>query len=75
MKMITKRTFTVLDGANNGKEVPLPIGEHEIERVPNPFGHDAPWLVVKGTLIGQVEEAWRQYEGEENGDWEVTIKE
>ncbi len=31
---------------------------YELERIPNPYGHKVPWLVLKGTKIGMAETAW-----------------
>jgi hypothetical protein len=80
-----KRTWKVLDGANPGNIAIMPPGRHRFVRVQNPFGHDAPWLVLKGTLIGAAEGFWRDWQNDpynENlgkpinwGNYEVVIEE
>ena len=41
----------------------IPKGRHEVERIPNPFGHpNSTWLVLKGTRIGASEGSWRQWQ-------------
>ncbi len=39
----------------------LPAGRHELERVPDPFGHSRNWLVLKGTRIGMPEGSWTRW--------------
>lgn len=88
MQMILKRDWQALDGSESDKIAVIPAGCHEVERVPNPFGHRAPWLVLRGTLIGGSEGSWRQWENGDFinrpehpnfgsavdwGDWEVQI--
>lgn len=62
--MTLKRSWQAID-ATGGKrlsDIIIPIGKHEIERIPNPFGYkNAPWLVLKGTHIGAGEKSWRQW--------------
>lgn len=77
MFLTVKRDWQVPDGSKpkgSGERAVIPAGRHEIERVPNPFGHDAPFLVLKGTLIGGTEGSWRQWEGAENGEFQVIIE-
>ena len=64
MKMILKRNWHALDASKPRKEdhVIIPMGEHEIERIPNPRGYPGFWLVLKSTLIGASEGFWRQWE-------------
>ncbi len=73
MFMTLKRTWEALDGSKASKGearvIIIPAGRHEIERVPNPYGHPAPWLVLKGTLIGAAEGSWRQWK---NGGFTVS---
>lgn len=69
MFIILKRDWRALDGSqtkeSTGKEVVIPAGRHEIERIPNPYGYDnAPWLVLKGTKHGMTEGSWREWVGE-----------
>jgi hypothetical protein len=37
----------------------LPPGVYAFEEVPNPYGHDSPWLVLAGTKIGAASEPLR----------------
>jgi hypothetical protein len=55
-----KRTWDLIDGETH-KRVPVKPGRYELDRIFNPFGHIAPWLVLKGTKIGQAEGAWRDW--------------
>lgn len=93
--MVLKREWGALDASKTENGHPtrtsIPAGEHEMERIPNPFGYEnAPWLVLKGTQIGAAEGSWRQWEngvladrpGHPNfgkpidwGNWEVIIRE
>ncbi len=65
MQMILKRYWHALDASDVSDperlvNATIPAGTHDIERIPNPYGHDAPWLVLKGTKIGASEGSWRQ---------------
>lgn len=76
MLLILKRDWAVND-ASKGEErkTTIPSGQHEVERIDNPLGYpDAPWLVLKGTLIGATEGFWRQWDGPKWGEFEVTIE-
>ena len=65
-----KKDREMING-DNGEDTVVSAGRHEIERINNPLGHNnAPWLVLKGTRIGQAEKAWRQSE-----DGEIIIEE
>ena len=61
--MTLKRVWPAFDAKNNMTETTtIGIGKHEMERIPNPLGYkNAPWLVLKGTLIGATESSWRQW--------------
>ncbi len=60
--MTLKKDWPATDAKNNISATTISIGRHEMERIPNPLGHkDAPWLVLKGTLIGATEGSWRQW--------------
>lgn len=61
--------------ADNDRVAVVTAGVHELERIENPFGHAAPWLVIKGTKIGQAEGAWRQWSDSKNEKWLILIKE
>ena len=75
MFLILKRDWEAVD-ATTGQRVKTSIsaGKHEIELVKNPLGFDAPWLVLKGTLIGASEVSWRQWSGPEWDEWQVVIE-
>jgi len=92
MKATLKRTWEMLDGSKPPAEAKVEVepGTYELERIPNPHGHDAPWLVLKGTTTGMAEGAWRQWTtgelidnpGHPNhgkpvnwGSWEIVIEE
>ena len=91
MIAILKKTWELIDGASNGRaKVQAGPGEVELERIPNPYGHQADWLVLKGTRIGMAEGAWRQWQNgnivdnpdhpdhgkpTDWGEWEIIIKE
>ena len=36
-------------------------GKHPVERIPNPFGNNTPWLIILGTDIGASEAYWKNY--------------
>ena len=74
MFIVLKRDWEVHDGSQKEKGGTITAGRHEIERIDNPLGYDAPWLVLKGTKLGQAEGAWRQWSGPEWEDWEVVIE-
>lgn len=80
MFIILKKDWDVRDGSDPTKvhiRVKIPAGRHEFERVQNPFNHSntSAWLVLKGTLKGFPEEAWRSYVGSRWNEWEVKIEE
>ena len=56
--------YSVLDGTKPGpvSRVTIDPGTHILERIPNPYGCDAPWLGIQGTKIGDAEEAWRAWQ-------------
>jgi len=76
MILVSKRNWEVHDGskASGNDDAIVPPGRHEIERVPNPFGFEAPWLVLKGTLIGATEGFWRQWT-DYSDDFQIVIEE
>ena len=47
----------VRNGEEQMEGATIPTGRYEMERIPNPFGCPNPWLVLKGTKIGQAEVA------------------
>lgn len=65
MHMTLKRDWPALDGSksikDNAKHTVIPIGRHEVELVPNPYGLGGNWIVLKGTAIGASEASWRQW--------------
>jgi len=61
--LVLKREWTLTD-LNNDQAAATKIGpgRFEVERIPNPFGHqNADWLVLKGTKIGCAETYWRDW--------------
>lgn len=63
-------------GVRHATRVPTGPGTFELERVANPRGHEAPWLVLKGTLVGMTEGAWKNWpvaDGVEPGSDEFHI--
>lgn len=74
MQLIVKREWKAIDGLDKNKTHIIPIGTHEVERIPNPLGYPGYWIVLKGTLIGASEGSWRQWEGNKWGDFEVILK-
>ena len=78
MYLVLKRDWDALDGDSDDRNnhVVIPIGRHEVERIENPHGYTAPWLVLKGTKIGGTEGFWRQFEDcDDNDDCKVVIEE
>lgn len=72
----TKKIWGFLDGSEKGKVVQMPPGRYEVERIPNPFGHEnVDWLVLAGTRLGATELFWRGWENPEDPDLEVIITE
>lgn len=83
---ITKTPRRLIDGSKPPSldRFVLQPGRHKLERIPNPFGREDTWLVLKGTLIGFAEEAWHawkngvlDHQGQPTdwGDWEIIIEE
>jgi len=64
MYLFLKESIRANDGTQlvgkNPKRVTIPVGRFKMERVPNPLGFKAPWLVIKGTKIGAAEVFFRQ---------------
>ena len=76
LKLIVKREWEVIDAGSPTSAHLLTIGTHEVERIQNPLGYpDSTWLVLKGTKIGAMEGSWRQWEGENWGDFQVIVEE
>ncbi len=86
MYMTFFRERLALDGSKEQgdptRNVTIPEGRHEVERVSNPYGYQGDWFVLKGTLIGGTEESLRHWEvrpGEKNlvrfEGFEVVIEE
>ncbi len=65
MFLVLKRDWEALDGSEKDKKATIPAGRHEVERIPNPHGHDGFWLALKGTQIGASEGSWRQWKNGE----------
>ena len=45
------REWELLDGKTKHFAKVAP-GRYELEKIPNPFGHEASWLVLKGAMGG-----------------------
>lgn len=60
MRLLLKRDWEAINGETGNLTI-IPAGEHLVERIPNPCGFDAPWLVLTGTKIGATENSWRQW--------------
>ena len=75
MFIVLKCAHVVYDGGDSTARPTIPAGRHEIERVNNPLhkGGDK-WLVLKGTLVGKTEGAWRHRGGLMWDDDEVVIE-
>ena len=75
MTMTLKKEWQVAD-ASQPSYVPanIPAGTHEVERVPNPYGNEGDWLVLKGTKIGAKEEFWRKHSAFAWDEHQVTIE-
>ncbi len=57
-----KREWEMLDFSSDPpKKVVVPAGEHELERIDNPYHPGVKCLVLKGTRTGMAENAWRQW--------------
>jgi hypothetical protein len=57
-------SWELIDGSTPDKtKVEVKPGVYDLERIPNPYGHDAAWLVLKGTKIGGAEGWWRDWTG------------
>jgi hypothetical protein len=75
MVLVLKCDWEANDGTAKGKKAIVHAGRHEVERVPNPFGHkEAPWLVLKGTLIGATEAFWRDWGSPDWGDNQIIVE-
>ena len=68
-------TLQVINGGTPSKNyIKIQPGIHDLERIANPYPpNDAPWLVLVGTMFGQAEGAWRQWEGAKWGKSEVQF--
>ena len=65
MKMTLRRKWTLCNIINKPEiiAISIPSGTYEIEEIPNPFGFEGNWLIIKGTQIGAPEMAivkWAQ---------------
>jgi hypothetical protein len=77
IKATTKRSWRLLDGASDNKHVAYVVidpGEHELERIHCPLGHDCNWLVLKGTLIGASEGWWRDWSEPKYDEFQIVIE-
>jgi len=61
MFALIQSTFGVCDISDpslKGATRPLQPGRYELEKIPNPYGHAQPWILVRGTKLGMAEKAW-----------------
>ncbi len=74
MLLILRRPWEAIDASDpeNPQDTIIPAGVHEVERIDNPFGRPAPWIVLEGTKIGATRGSWTQWE-DSPGDDQVTI--
>ncbi len=74
---INRSPYNLLDGGTPSGQVTIEPGVYEARLVPNPHGHDAPWIVLEGTLTGASEGSLRQWvEGMElDKKWKERVKE
>ena len=76
---VIRSPYNLIDASNpddkeNRDRHVLQPGEYEVERIPNPYGHEnAPWIVLKGTKIGSTEGSIRQW-WNETENWEPWVK-
>jgi len=77
MFVTTKKPWNLIDAGQlpSKRNITLPPGRYEVEKVPNPLGHTGPWLVLKGTKIGMAEKAWRCFGEERFWDSQIIIEE
>jgi hypothetical protein len=76
MYLILKRAWEVNDASkpHGQRKTTIPAGRHEVEEIPNPLGFpNAPWLVLKGTLIGSTKGFWKQWK-DYNDDFQVVVE-
>jgi hypothetical protein len=76
IQAILKRTWIFLDHSIQKRDdsVEVKPGTYELERIPNPRGHEGYWFIIKGTTIGGGEKSWRQFIGCE-GRFKITLTE
>ena len=53
--------------------IALAPGYHELEIIPNPYGHLAPWFVLKGTNLGASCGSWRQWRKRSYNDFQLVV--
>ncbi len=79
MKLILKRPWLAIDWGSSTDDkvivIPIPSGEHEVERVdhPHPIDKHTSLIVLKGTLIGLSEICWRSFTGAQYKDYQVVL--
>lgn len=74
MILVTRRRWHVSNGVDHATAT-IPPGRHEVERIPNPYGHASPWIVLKGTTIGACEGFWRDWNHKPSDDFTVELLE
>jgi hypothetical protein len=76
MTMTLRSEWPALDASKskNERDTLIGAGTHEVELIPNPYGHAGNWIVLKGTKIGGSEGSWRQWTDRDD-KFQVTIEE
>ena len=66
IKITVLEQVIITDASNPPRKVEfaLPPGEYEMEQIPNPLGHNPPWLALKGTKVGATRVWWKAMEKE-----------
>lgn len=70
MKAILKRSWQMIDFSKRceeaGRDVTIEPGTIELERVQHPLFPKTKCLVIKGTMVGMAENAFRQWRDDDN---------
>ena len=74
MFIVTKCEWEICDSVTLGKDVLLASGRYEVVRIPNPYGHKDPWLLVKGTTMGAAEGWWRDWSDPGYGEYQINVE-
>lgn len=77
MRAIFKESWWMLDHSKpiEACNTDVEPGTYELEKIPNPHGHKAPWLVISGTTIGATVGYWREWSQEVSADNPIVLEE